>query len=180
METKKNSLNMRKARMENVSLHLFLTEKHVDYLLLLTSNSELILYSLARLKFDILSRYQVRTGTPILLATDGHSNVILLHKAGLCIWTINQIINQGHPEKIEAKWPSAPLRVIPLGSSEHVVVCSNGKLVAMGREGIHCETEYNGEFMLEKAQHKNLMTTENCLFVLVPSASNRFPYLFNQ
>jgi hypothetical protein len=91
------------------------------------------LYSLNGLV--LVSRYEVHVARPLLLATDGHDNAILLDSGGLCVWTVTQIVEKCHPLKIKVAWPAPPIRLIPLGHDQHAVVCSGGRVVSVGREG---------------------------------------------
>lgn len=116
METKRNESSF-KSKTKNISHHLFLSEKRIDYLLLFDSKQpSLVLYSLQEHMFTPVARTEVSAGQPVVLAVDGNDNVILLHTLGICLWSVTQIMDGCAPHRRDIKWPSTPLKIIPLGS----------------------------------------------------------------
>jgi hypothetical protein len=65
--------------------------------------------------FALLSTFTINIAKPIKLVVDGQNNIILIDSAGICIWTVSQIISKCHPQKIRSEWPSQPLQLVPLG-----------------------------------------------------------------
>ncbi len=95
METQ-NDL-FKKIKLADVVLHLFIQEEQVDYLLLLTSKHELMLYSFKHSYFEVISRYTLSPTTPVAFSRGLYGEVLLLHSAGIYIWTVLQIKSKCQP-----------------------------------------------------------------------------------
>lgn len=61
-----------------------------------------------------------------------------------------------------------------------MVVCAGNLLTFLKKQGGQSDVGYDSEFLLEKNQHKNLITTEDCLYVMAPSNNAYYPYIFTR
>jgi hypothetical protein len=179
METKGKSLMSprHKLKLQGVSLHLLLAHANAHYLLLLLDQDRLALFSLQSL--TLLSTTKLAPTTkPLLLAADSHANILLAHTAGLSIWTFAQVKGGIEPmQKITIEWGTPPTKLLSLGRDQYVAVCGK-RLKFMGLERQHGEADFAGEFAMSEAQMSHSSLFEDSYFVLVPSTTHRYPYVF--